>query len=194
MSESELKGIVARLAAPLAASLGLELWGVEAALSGKGVLRVFADAPGGADIDRCAELSRLLGLALDVEDCMTGPYVLEVSSPGLERRFFTAEQLAGAVGSQVEIVLLAPLTPGESQKKFQGELTVAEGDCFTLAPDCPRGQGEAPSQPVFSFAQLKTARLRPLVAEKTRPGKSGTGKKAARRTGAGGHPAPRLEE
>jgi ribosome maturation factor RimP len=191
MSAHPLEEIITRLATPLAASLGLTLWGVEMGLGGRSVARVFVDAEGGVDIDRCAELSRLLGLALDVEDCMTGPYALEVSSPGLERLFFTAEQLAGAVGGQVEITLQEPPTPESSRKKFQGELTAAEDGRFTLAvADMPHKDGDAP-RVVFSFDQVKKARQRLLVPEKARPGKGGAGKKHRPRTqGVPGGPIP----
>jgi ribosome maturation factor RimP len=163
---------------------------VEAAPGGRNLARVFVDAEQGADIDRCAELSRLLGLALDVEDCMTGPYILEVSSPGLDRLFFTAEQLAGALGSQVEITLRAPLTQDASRKKFQGELLAAKDGLFTLAvADLPR-KGEDAPRLVFSFAQVKKARQRPLVPEKTRPGKSGPKKRAPAKGRPGGSIPP----
>ena len=96
-----LATIITRLAEPLATSMGLLLWGVEMLPGGKSVVRVFVEsveAGQGVDIEQCAALSRLLGLSLEVEDCIPGAYVLEVSSPGLERRYFTAGQLAGAVG------------------------------------------------------------------------------------------------
>ena len=108
MNQSPLAAAIADLAAPLAASLGLELWGVELAFSGRGLVRVFVESEDGVSVDQCAELSRLLGLSLDVEDLVPGAYVLEVSSPGLERTFFTEAQLARAVGQRVEITLHEP--------------------------------------------------------------------------------------
>ena len=65
---------------------GYELVHVELAAAGSSpVVRVYADRPGGITISDCAELSRRIGLFLDVEDLIPGHYVLEVSSPGIER-------------------------------------------------------------------------------------------------------------
>ena len=116
---------ITTLATPLAAALGLSLWGVEVAFGGQSVVRIFAEGENGVTIDQCAELSRLLGLTLEVEDILPGAYVLEVSSPGLERTFFTEEQLARAVGRQVEITLYLPLDVVAGRRKFRGELLAA---------------------------------------------------------------------
>ena len=185
-----LAEVVTRLAEPLAASLKLILWGVEV-LSGGSMVRIFVESTEdgqGADIDQCAHLSRLLGLALDVEDCIPGAYTLEVSSPGLERRFFTAAQLAGAVGKQVEIVLFSPLPAFPLRRKFIGELRAAptsEGPAvdvqgavqgaaqalFVLAADDVLLSDEESPLVQFSFAQLRKARQIHFVPEKPLPGK-----------------------
>ncbi|MDR2161808.1 MAG: ribosome maturation factor RimP [Desulfovibrio sp.] len=175
MNASYLSLILARLAEPLAASLGLSLWGVEAACGGRGtapVHRVYVDGADGVDVERCAELSRLLGLALDVEDCMAGPYTLEVSSPGLERRFFTAEQLAGAAGARVEVSFWAPPAPGSERRNFQGRMISAGEGRFVLALEEEEGTLLS-----FSFEQVRKIRQRFLVPEKTKPGKAGGGNK-----------------
>jgi ribosome maturation factor RimP len=122
MTQSPLAASVADLAAPLAASLGLELWGIELAFGGRGVVRVFVEGENGVSIEQCAELSRLLGVSLDVEDCIPGAYVLEVSSPGLERTFFTENQLARALGQRVEITLRSPRPAWPGRRKFRGRL------------------------------------------------------------------------
>ena len=132
MTETTLAEKIAHLAAPLAASLGLEVWGVEV---GAGVVRVFADAlpqtgagdadtgpgekdafrtEGGVSIDACADLSRLLGATLDTEDLIAGAYTLEVSSPGLARLFFSPAQLAAYVGGLSSSAPSLPLSPALS--------------------------------------------------------------------------------
>ena len=172
---------VTRLAESLAASLGLTLWGVEVLPGGRSVVRVYvesAEAGQGVDIEQCAELSRLLGLSLDVEDCIPGAYVLEVSSPGLERRFFTAGQLSCAVGKQVEISLYVPLPDFPLRRKFQGELRAAPEDgqgLFSLAASDILPQNEEPPLVAFSFDQLRKVKQIHFVPEKALPGK---GKKA----------------
>ena len=114
MSEAALKETVIRLAEPVVRALGLVIWGVEVAQSGRMAVRLFVDVPacgpedptqavtpGGekiespasASIGQCEEISRHLGLALEVEDAVPSAYVLEVSTPGLTRLFFSLEQM-----------------------------------------------------------------------------------------------------
>ena len=71
----------------VAASSGLEVVEVELRGGGKSrMLRVFIDKPGGVTHDDCANLSREVSTILDVEDAVPGgSYLLEVSSPGLDR-------------------------------------------------------------------------------------------------------------
>ncbi len=105
MPETPLYQRIAEFTAPLALSLGLDVWGVEVALGPRSLVRVYVEKAGeeGVDIDACAELSRLLGLSLDVEDLVEGAYTLEVSSPGLERVYFTEAQLAAALDKPLDV-------------------------------------------------------------------------------------------
>lgn len=134
MSETSIEHTITELAAPLAASLGLDIWGVDVAFGRRGLVRVFVESETGVNIDKCAELSRLLGLTLDVEDVLPDAYVLEVSSPGLERIFFSSEQLAKYVGKTVEVTLHTPATNYPDRKRFMGELTKAENGEFSVMP------------------------------------------------------------
>jgi ribosome maturation factor RimP len=165
------------LARPLAGSLNLSLWGIEAAFGGRSVVRVYVESEQGVSIDQCAELSRLLGLALDVEDAVPGAYVLEVSSPGLERIFFTPEQLSGALGQSLEITLAAPSSEFSGRRKFRGiligapEAGHAASGAFSLQVENPSRQGEIEGLLSFDFAALKKARRIHSVPEKSLPGK-----------------------
>ena len=132
-SANALQGI----AAPLAEAMGLTIWGIEVLGGNRPIFRIYVEAKNnpqavtvegelnsaealnsanangtnalkGADIDQCAELSRLLGLSLDVEDIMPEPYALEISSPGLERSFFNPEQLKNYLGQTVSLQLYSP--------------------------------------------------------------------------------------
>ena len=67
-----------------------------------------------ASIDQCEEISRQLGLALEVEDLIEQAYVLEVSTPGFSRLFFSLDQMRSYVGDMVELGGLlgsAPVMP-----------------------------------------------------------------------------------
>jgi ribosome maturation factor RimP len=79
---------VRQIAERVAASQGLELVELEFRGGGKArMLRVYIDKPGGVTHEDCALVSRELGTILDVEDALPGgAYLLEVSSPGLDRK------------------------------------------------------------------------------------------------------------
>jgi ribosome maturation factor RimP len=77
---------VAEIADRLLVSLGMELVEIEYKREGRAlVLRVYIDKPGGVNLDACADVSRELSAILDVEDVIPTRYLLEVSSPGLNR-------------------------------------------------------------------------------------------------------------
>ena len=161
MTDTGIAKTIAELASPLAASLGLDIWGVEAAFGKRGIVRVFVEGENGVNIDACAELSRLLGLSLDVEDIFPGAYVLEVSSPGLERVFFSPEQLAGYVGKTVEATLHAPPPDAPGRKKLLGTLTESEKGTFAiLLLDAPKESTPEATAPIrFTWDDVKKAKL-----------------------------------
>lgn len=236
---ADIAQTITNLATPLAASLGLAIWGVDVVPAGRLVIRVFAesldeytrgqsilgghqeaslqdktgqgkpeqadlemteswqdtrvqtesdsaesaptDSPldseadpeepvvtqGGITIDQCAELSRLLGLSLEVEDCVESAYVLEVSSPGLERLFFKAEQLKRALGVKVEATLFKPLTEFPGRRKFIGIVNGVEGELCTLTVAEPENV-----QVSFPWSMVKKIKQIYVAPEKNLPGKS----------------------
>ncbi|MGL4516530.1 MAG: ribosome maturation factor RimP, partial [Shewanella sp.] len=86
--------LVEMLKVPVEA-LGFQLWGIEYVQAGKhSTLRVFIDGENGINIEDCANASRQVSAVLDVEDPISTEYTLEVSSPGVDRPLFTAEQYA----------------------------------------------------------------------------------------------------
>ena len=131
---TKIRQAVEIISAPLAESLGLEIWGIEVVGGGRPIVRIYAEGENGCNIDDCAELSRLIGLSLDVEDIMPGAYSLEVSSPGLERSFFTPAQMEKYVGETISLSLLTPQEAWPGRKKFQGKLTAVSGTQITLLP------------------------------------------------------------
>lgn len=144
--------LITALAEQTLAPMGLSLWGVELMPAGKrSVLRVYVDVkdqgppqvdeedatPHGVLLDDLAEISRRLSVALDAEDLVPGSYVLEVSSPGLERTFFTLEQIEPYVGRDMEAVLHDPCLDPEfaGRKRFSGKLVKLESGVLTLIVD-----------------------------------------------------------
>jgi ribosome maturation factor RimP len=128
---------------PVVRSHGLEL--VELEWRGRrprAILRVFVDKPGGVAIRDCERLSRELGDVLDAEGLVSGPYDLEVSSPGLDRQLRTEREYRWAVGKRVHCWLaggdersgrLVGVTEGELVLDRDGERVVVERASVTKA-------------------------------------------------------------
>lgn len=110
---------IAELIAPTVEALGLELWGIELQQQGKySLLRIYIEnREDGVGIEDCEKVSRQVSALLDVEDPISGEYTLEVSSPGLDRPLFTAEQFGLYVGETVNIRLRTAM---QGRRKFKG--------------------------------------------------------------------------
>jgi ribosome maturation factor RimP len=99
----DIEKIVA-LAAEVASELSVELYDVRVETGGPRVaIRVFLDKPGGVLLGDVESFSRRFGARLDVEDPVDGPFVLEASSPGVNRPLTRPAHYAAAVGKRVRI-------------------------------------------------------------------------------------------
>lgn len=154
-----------KLIRPLVESMGLTFWGLKLATGKKrGVLKVFIDSGDGVTVDQCAEVSRNISVMLDVEDPIPGAYSLEVSSPGVEREFFRAEQIEPYLGEEISVSLK---DPEGGRKNFTGALTGVVGEEFEIKDE----NGE---RLTFAWDRVKQARLRYKFPE---PGGCKPGKK-----------------
>jgi len=122
------------LLAPTVEAQGFELWGLEQLSQGRhSLLRLYIEAETGITVDDCARVSEQVGALLDVEEPIAGDYVLEVSSPGVDRRLFRLDQYPAYVGEGIELRLRRPF---EGRRKFKGTLRgVEEGDVVVLVDD-----------------------------------------------------------
>jgi ribosome maturation factor RimP len=121
-----LKEKLLELLAPEVAALGYELVEIDApAPGGSGTLRVYIDHEDGVGLDDCERVSHRVSGLLDVEDPIPGHYVLEVSSPGLDRPLRTEEHFRRQLGHVAKLVL-HPGRPG--RRRYKGRLKgVGEG-------------------------------------------------------------------
>ncbi len=104
--------------------MGCEIWGVEFLSQGRhSKLRLYIDKAGGVSVDDCEKVSRQVSDVLDVENMFTKGYTLEVSSPGMDRILFNAEQYESNVGETVDVRLNFPL---EGKKRVVGLLAGVE--------------------------------------------------------------------
>lgn len=143
----ELKELVEQLALPLIEAQGLVLWGIDIVDGPVLKVCIYVDTPdgkidnGSATIDNCEIISRQLGMAMEVEDVIEHAWVLEVSSPGLERKFFNLEQMRPYVGDLVKCRLAQPL--GDAGRKiWRGKLLAVNEDSFELEPCSVSAEGE----------------------------------------------------
>jgi ribosome maturation factor RimP len=83
------------------------------------LLRVFIDKPGGVSHADCALVSEQLSAMLDVEDIFPGRYVLEVSSPGLDRKLTRPSDYTYFVGRRARVVLKEA---ADEQRVLEGRL------------------------------------------------------------------------
>ncbi len=98
---------------------GIELVDVDYVKEKDWYLRVFIDKPEGIDIEDCQSLSEKLEAKLDAEDVMPEPYILEVSSPGLDRVLKKPRDFERERGKEVDVSLYEPM---DGEKMLVGKL------------------------------------------------------------------------
>ncbi len=104
----------------VARSEGMEVVDVEWKVGPQRFLRVYIDKPGGISHRDCEVVSQQLSVILDVEDLVPGPrYVLEVSSPGLDRKLLKPADYQRFAGRLARVSLHQPV---ENAKFFEGRL------------------------------------------------------------------------
>lgn len=141
---------VTDLVAPILEDMGYELVDVAyVTKSGRWVLQLFIDKEGGVTVDDCAAVSREIGDLIDVRDMIPHEYVLEVSSPGLDRPLRKPKDFRRAIGRKVKI---RTTRPREDRRNFTGRLERVEEDVITLLVDGAEEQS-------FSLEELEKANL-----------------------------------
>jgi ribosome maturation factor RimP len=124
---------VLRLAGSLLLEFGMDLVDVEFQFErGRWILRVFIDKEGGVTIDDCADISRELGDVIEAENIIGFSYVLEVSSPGLNRPLKKETDFIRSIGKMVTLKMSKPIN---KRRNFVGRLTHVKGGMISLATD-----------------------------------------------------------
>ena len=122
---------IRQIAERVGASGGLEVVKVELRGGGKSrMLRIFIDRPGGVSHEDCAHLSREVSTILDVEDAMPGgSYLLEVSSPGLDRELLRPSDYERFAGSRIKVTTREAVN---GDRHFEGKLENFQQGRITL--------------------------------------------------------------
>ncbi|WP_025819334.1 ribosome maturation factor RimP [Shewanella marina] len=114
-------------------ALGYQMWGIEYIQAGKhSILRLYIDSDNGINIEDCAETSRQVSAVLDVEDPISTEFTLEVSSPGVDRPLFNAEQYAKYIGEDVKLQLTMPVA---GSRNLKGAVSKVEGQMLSVVVD-----------------------------------------------------------
>lgn len=118
----------------------------------KTVLQFFVDKPGGVTLDDCGELTDKIDSILEMENLMDGAYILEVSSPGINRVLKKPAHFKRFVNERVKVILKIPL---EGRGSFTGIIAQAQDDHFILA--------DGTNQFKFQYENIKKAHLDPVL-------------------------------
>ncbi|MGH8222202.1 MAG: ribosome maturation factor RimP [Woeseiaceae bacterium] len=148
-----LRDEIRSLLEPAVEDLGYELTDFELRVGSRdGVVRLFIDKPGGVGLGDCEAVSRQVSALLDANDPVPGKYVLEVSSPGLDRKLTKFEHFQRFIGEVVRVRLRFPMA---GRRNFRGALKAVSEDAIELEVD-----GEPHRLPL---ATIESARLVPTL-------------------------------
>jgi ribosome maturation factor RimP len=92
-------------------------------------LRIYIESDSGANIEDCENISKDLNYEIDLDSSFGDDYVLEVSTPGISRKFFKQSQLKDYIGEKLKIKLREPL---EGIKNIEGVLVDCNKDFFLI--------------------------------------------------------------
>lgn len=121
---------VEEIVTPFAAELGLEIWDVTFKKEGsEWYLRIFIDKEGGVSIDDCVDLTHAVSKPLDEADPISQNYMLEISSPGVERELTRDSHFERYIGAPV---MLRTIRPVDGVRDFKGTLTGYEDKKITV--------------------------------------------------------------
>jgi ribosome maturation factor RimP len=144
-----MKKKITELADSIAGQYAVDIVDVElAGSSRKPLIRIFIDKENGVTLDDCGKFSRALSALLDVEDPIPTSYILEVSSPGLDRPLKGMTDFERSIGKLVRIVTRTKI---DEQYVFTGRLTRVEGENIILSFDDKEME--------IPFDQISRARL-----------------------------------
>lgn len=130
-----------QIIAPAVAACDVALWGVEFAPQGRrSLLRIFIEclpddkaAGKHVTIEDCAAVNHQVSGILEVHDPIAGEYVLEVSSPGFDRSFFSDDQLHDYLEQTVSLRLIQAIGSGDQKRrKVTGVLNSIDESKLTL--------------------------------------------------------------
>ena len=149
MNIDDLKNIIE----PVITRNNCFLWGIEI-LRGKkkNTLRVFIDSNNNVDINDCESISRDLNYEPQINSILDEDYILEVSTPGVDRKFFDIKQLQEYVGQELNIKTKSIY---DGKRKFIGKLIESDDSKLTII------ESDNSEEIIFKFSDIDLCRLKP---------------------------------
>ena len=126
---------VEQLVAPIAKEMGFDLWNIQFIKEGsQWYLRLYIDKDGGVDINDCVDFTHAVTKPLDDADIISQSYMLEVSSPGIERELIKDEHFEKYIGYPV---MMRTIRAIDGVRDFNGILVSYENKevCVKLQDD-----------------------------------------------------------
>jgi len=109
--------------------LGCKVWGLE--LFGRHsnqTLRIYIDNKDGISVEDCEKVSKHVSKVLDTENDFSEKYMLEISSPGLDRKFFYKEQYQEFIKESIRVTFF----DNDNKKTIKGNLKEVDDICIKL--------------------------------------------------------------
>jgi len=153
--DSSVVGRVWQIAEPLVTEYGMEIVDIDYRREGRGpVLRFYLDrADGGVTLDELTAMSRRLGDLVDVHDAVPGRYLLEVSSPGINRRLRQPSHFERYIGKRVRV---RTVERHDGRRSFVGSLRAVRDGGIVIGAD--------PADVFIAFDDIAQANYEPEVA------------------------------
>jgi ribosome maturation factor RimP len=130
MDKADLTTRIRGIAQKVADDRQVELVHVEIAGTKRdSVVRIYIDKPEGVTLDDCSLFSRDVEGVVDLDDLIPSRYVLEVSSPGIERELYSLEDFRRFEGRLAKVKTNLAI---EGQKTFVGPITAIDGETITI--------------------------------------------------------------
>lgn len=151
MSRQSVIQTVEKLVTPIIEKHNLELVDITFSKEGgRRFLRIFIDKPGGVTLDDCEKLSRRLDTLLDEADPIPQSYILEVSSPGIERPLKKEKDFIKYIGEEITVRTFQPI---HGRKNFNAVIKNADNQGVLL-------ETEEGKQIELLFGNIAKANLR----------------------------------
>ncbi|MFA5121166.1 ribosome maturation factor RimP, partial [Zavarzinia sp.] len=145
----ELTNRIAAMIEPSLLAMGFLLVRVRFGGAKRPVLQIMAERPDGTmTVEDCADVSRAVSAILDVEDPISSEYVLEVSSPGIDRPLMKLDDFRRFAGYEAKVETVMPV---EGRKRYRGRLVGIDGEDVLITVD---GQDYRLPFPLIGEARL----------------------------------------